>query len=60
MQAANAFSEGNYVEGTFQSVQATAYAVGTRMLFSPLFKAGAAILLVNAAIDVGEYFYKNW
>jgi RHS repeat-associated protein len=60
VQAANAFSEGNYVKGTLQSVQAVGYVVGTGMLFSPLAPVGAVILGVNAAIDLGESFYKNW
>jgi hypothetical protein len=59
-KAANAFSEGSYMEGTFQSVQAGSYAVGTIMLFTPLAPAGAIIIGVNTAIDIGEYFYSKW
>jgi len=59
MAAADALDKGNNAEGIYQTTQAAAYTVGTVMLFTPAAPIGAAIILVNGLIDVGEYFYKN-
>ncbi|MGD9493443.1 MAG: RHS repeat-associated core domain-containing protein [Bacteroidales bacterium] len=58
--AADAFEKGNNAEGVYQTTQAAAYTVGTVMLFTPAAPIGAAIILVNGLVDIGEYFYKNW
>ena len=57
VQAVQEFRAGNNVTGALQASQAVTNLIGTALLFTPLAPLGGAIILVNGAIDLGEFIY---